>query len=75
MLIRCFTWRLTSGRSLSTPEKSKGLHLQVARKLVEAPSVAVPVREKAPLAGAFRGWAREDSNLRPTDYESAALTS
>ena len=22
----------------------------------------------------FKWWAREDSNLRPTDYESAALT-
>jgi hypothetical protein len=23
---------------------------------------------------AFSSWARQDSNLRPTDYESAALT-
>ena len=32
------------------------------------------LNRKAPTCGAFR-WAGEDSNLRPTDYESAALTS
>jgi transposase-like protein len=27
------------------------------------------------LSGDFSEWAGQDSNLRPTDYESAALTS
>ena len=32
-------------------------------------------REKAPPKRGFLVWARHDSNVRPTDYESAALTS
>ncbi len=27
-----------------------------------------------PLTGEFAWWARQDLNLQPTDYESAALT-
>jgi hypothetical protein len=30
---------------------------------------------EAPRLQGFRRWARQDSNLGPSDYESAALTS
>ena len=36
-------------------------------------SDATDTAEYAPDQGLFE-WARQDSNLRPTDYESAALT-
>jgi hypothetical protein len=36
--------------------------------------MAVSVDSQTPSARGFLLWARQDSNLGPTDYESAALT-
>jgi hypothetical protein len=40
-----------------------------------AVQTAAPARGSQPFKAAFLQWARVDSNHRPTDYESAALTS
>ncbi len=49
-------------RSLGAP-RNQGVHIE---------SAYAPLRRNSPES--FRGWARQDSNLGPRDYESPALT-
>ena len=60
------------------------VHLLISESAKATPSVVLKIFETTRLAGSPEKqtsralncwWARQDSNLGPTDYESAALTS
>ena len=84
--IRWITSMRTSGRSVTAvwvPVTAQGDNaafrsLQSLQSVAARVSFAIATRtapvHHSPGAASIDWWAREDSNLRPTDYESAALT-
>lgn len=65
-IVRTFPWLLEVMECGYDREKAKAIHLAHAvEELVEITGRFNAVNEK---------WAQKDLNLRPTDYESAALT-
>ena len=59
---------------MESPQRIKGINGPLKKVRLWAVKAAAQVAAGSPVTACNKKWAQQDSNLRPGDYESPALT-